>query len=78
MNIFKRLAALETQTAKLALKCAELEKLIAANTDAYAELEKQLDHITPNVLDQYGDIERFEEGVNNILLYSAGIKGGDG
>jgi chromosome segregation ATPase len=78
MNIFKRLAALEAQNANLALKCAELEKLIAALTDEHAKLEKRLEDITPNILDQFGDIERFEEGVNNILLYSAGNKGGDG
>lgn len=78
MNVFKRLAELEKQNASLALKCAELEKLIAALTDEHAKLEKRLEDITPNILDQFGDIERFEEGVNNILLYSAGNKGGDG
>lgn len=78
MNIFKRLAALEAQNANLALKCAELAALITTANDEYSKLEKRLEDITPNIIDQFGDIERFEEGVNNILLYSAGNKGGDG
>lgn len=70
MNVFKRLAELEKQNASLALALAEQAKAIST-------LEKRLEEAMPGFEEQRVDIELFEKGVNNILLFDANSKGGE-
>lgn len=70
MRVFKRLAELEKQNASLALALAEQAKAIS-------ELEKRLEEAMPGFEQQREDIELFEKGVNNILLFDAVSRGGE-
>ena len=70
MRVFKRLAELEKQNASLALALAEQAKAIS-------ELEKRLEEAMPAFEQQREDIELFEKGVNNILLFDAVSRGGE-
>ena len=77
MNIFKRLAELEKQNASLALRLAEQAAITEALKATVTALDTTIKDALPELHEQFGEIEQFEKGVNNILLYSAGNKGGD-
>lgn len=77
MNIFKRLAALESQNANLALELAKQTKKTEILEAKLIELTEAFSEVSPELEKQQNELERFEQGVNNILMFSANYKGGD-